>query len=303
MPMSVSTRVAQIETACAIALWAISFPLIKLALQDVTPVTLIVIRFSLGGFGLFLIARHQNHWVSMKWADLPGLIGLGLVGVTLHQFLQVTGQATSPAGIAAFLASTAPAFIVLFGVIFLKERLGFIQLSGVLLATMGAVIVSTGGLAGWLNGTQLFEPGSLLILASAIVWAVYSILNRLIGSRRPPLVTASGMMVVGVLFSLPVWIQQQGWLELAGLPWTTWLNLLVIGLFCTGLAHLLYTRALQRAPASSLAAIQNIEPVIAVIAATVLLSETIHPALVTGGVLILAGVYLAEIPSTTAEST
>ncbi len=294
--MSSSSRIAQIETASAIALWALSFPLIKLALQDTTPVTLIVIRFSLGGLSLFLVASQRNLWKGFKWADLPSLIWLGLVGVTLHQFLQVTGQATSPAGIAAFLASTAPAFIVLFGGIFLKERLGIIQLAGVALATGGAVIVSTGGLTGWLNGTQLFEPGSLLILASAIIWAIYSILNRYVGSGRPPLVTASGMMLVGVLFSLPVWIHQKGWQELAGLPWMTWLNLLVIGFFCTGLAHLLYTQALQRAPASSLAAIQNIEPLIAVFAAAVLLGETIHPALITGGVLILAGVYLAEKP-------
>ncbi|HWQ83589.1 MAG TPA: EamA family transporter, partial [Anaerolineales bacterium] len=207
--MNLTYRQSQIETASAIALWAVSFPLIKLALREISPVTLIVIRFSLGGLSLFLIASRQRLWREVRWVELPAILGLGLVGVTLHQFLQVTGQVTASAGIAAFLASTAPAFIVLMGSMFLKERLGLLQIGGVLLATAGAAVVSTGGFSGWQKGGQLFEPGSLLILGSAVIWAVYSILNRVLGSHRPPLVTASGMMLAGVFFSLPVWINQR----------------------------------------------------------------------------------------------
>ena len=109
-------------------------------------------------------------------------------------------------------------------------------------------------------------------------------------------------MLIGVLVCVPLWIQQKGWLELVGLPLTTWLILLAIGILCTGIAHLIYTQALQHAPASDLAAIQNIEPVITVIAAAILLGEAIHPDLITGGMLILAGVYLAEKPSLTRKA-
>jgi len=292
-----TNRLAQIETAIAIALWAISFPLIKLALQDVSPLTLIVVRFGLGGALLFLVAGQQKLWSSLHWKDLPAMTLVGFVGVTLHQLLQVNGQVTSAAGAAAFLASTAPVFIVLLGAVFLRERLNLLQSSGVLLATTGAAVVSTNGVSNWFNGGELVTQGSLLVLASAVIWAVYSILNRIVGSNRPAIITASVMMLVGVLFCLPLWIQQDGWLELAHLPLITWLNLLVIGILCTGIAHLIYTRALQRAPASSLAAIQNIEPVIAVIAAAILVGEHIHPALISGGGLILVGVYLAESPA------
>ena len=295
--MDPTNRLAQIETAIAIALWAISFPLIKLALQDVSPLTLIVVRFSLGGSLLFIIAGQQKLWSSLQWKDLPAMTLLGLVGVTLHQLLQVNGQLTSAAGAAAFLASTAPVFIVLLGAVFLRERLTLLQSSGVLLATSGAAVVSTNGMSNWFSGGEFITQGSLLVLASAVIWAVYSILNRIVGFNRPAIITASVMMLVGVLFCFPFWIQQEGWLELAHLPLVTWLNLLVIGILCTGIAHLIYTQALRHAPASSLAAIQNIEPVIAVIAAAILVGEHIHPALITGGGLILAGVYLAERPA------
>lgn len=289
-------RLGQIETAIAIGLWAISFPLIKIALREISPITLIMIRFSLGSLILFVFAYRQIVWSAINRKDILAISGLGFVGVTIHQLLQVSGQATSDAGAAALLASTAPAFIVLFGAVFLQERLSLLQTSGVLLATLGAIVVSTGGLSGWFRQDQLLEPGSLLILASAIVWAIYSILNRIVSANRSPLVTASAMMFFGVIFCLPVWLYQEGWRELATIPTSSWLNLTAIGILCTGIAHLLYTQALQRTPASNLAAIQNIEPVIAIIAAGILLGEQIHLALVTGGILILAGVFLSERP-------
>lgn len=294
--MNSSYRFSQIETAIAISLWALSFPLIKLALQEVSPLTLIVIRFSLGGGLLFWVAYRQKIFRRYARNDLIAIGGLGFIGVTVHQLLQVSGQALSEASTAALLASTAPAIIVLLGAIFLKERLGLRQTMGVFLATAGAIVVSTGGLPTWLNQEQLLKPGSLFILLSAIIWAVYSILNRVVGADRSPLVTASGMMLVGAFFCVPIWILQEGWIELGKLTFSTWVNLAVIGILCTGLAHLLYTRALQRTPASDLAAIQNIEPLIAIIAAAILLGEKIQPALITGGILILAGLFLAEKP-------
>lgn len=294
--MNSSYRFSQIETTIAISLWALSFPLIKLALQEVSPLTLIVIRFSLGGGLLFWVAYRQKIFRRYARNDLIAIGGLGIIGVTVHQLLQVSGQALSEASTAALLASTAPAIIVLLGAIFLKERLGLRQTMGVFLATAGAIVVSTGGLPTWLNQEQLLKPGSLFILLSAIIWAVYSILNRVVGADRSPLVTASGMMLVGAFFCVPIWILQEGWIELGKLTFSTWVNLAVIGILCTGLAHLLYTRALQRTPASDLAAIQNIEPLIAIIAAAILLGEKIQPALITGGILILAGLFLAEKP-------
>jgi len=294
--MNSSYRFSQIETAIAISLWALSFPLIKLALQEVSPLTLIVIRFSLGGGLLFWVAYRQKIFRLYARNDFIAIGGLGFIGVTVHQLLQVSGQAFSEASTAALRASTAPAIIVLLGAIFLKERLGLRQTTGVFLASAGAIVVSTGGQPTWLNQEQLLKPGSLLILLSAIIWAVYSILNRVVGAARSPLITASGMMLAGAFFCVPLWILQEGWLELGNLPPSTWVNLAVIGILCTGLAHLLYTRALQRTSASDLAAIQNIEPVIAIIAAAILLGEKIHPALITGGILILAGLFLSEKP-------
>lgn len=283
-----------IETALAIGLWAVSFVFIKVALREISPVTLIVTRYSMGMLILGGVAARRGDFARLRRADLPGMIWLGAVGVALHQLLQVSGQATADASVAAFLASTAPAFLVLLSALLLREQPSRSQTCGVLLATAGAAVVSTGGDLAFLSGGRLANTGNLLVLLSAVVWALYSILNRSVVQGRPPALITTGMMFFGWAFVLPLFVLQRGWQELARVSPAGWGALLYVGVLSTALAYLLYTDALEKAPAARLAAIQNIEPAIAFAAAALILGEPLTPALLVGGAAILAGVWLAE---------
>jgi drug/metabolite transporter (DMT)-like permease len=287
-------RLALILTALAISLWALSFTFIKIALAEMSPPVLIVLRFALGGLALGLVAWRRGDLKKLSRRDLPALALLGTVGIGLQQVLQVSGQVYAEAGTAAFLASTAPAFLVVLARVFLKERLGHLQLAGVLLATLGAAWVSTGGRLDFLSSGGMQHWGNLLVLLSAVGWAVFTLLNRVVVLDRPPLLVTTGMLVIGLLFLLPWFLAVEGWQELPAISPGGWGAVGFVGLFSTALAYWLYAEALKRAPASRLAAIQNIEPVIGVAAAAAILGEAVTGALVVGGVLILAGVSLSE---------
>ena len=287
-------QLALLETTLAISLWGLSFVLIKIALREISPVTLIVMRFLIGSLVLSAFSFFRGDFSILQRSDLARMALLGIVGVSLQQILQVSGQVTANAGTAAFLASTAPAFIVLFGGVILRERLRPWQVLGVLMATLGAGVVSSGGEINFLLHSRSEISGSLLVLFSAIVWAGFSILSRYIVKDRAPSLMAAGMMAFGCLFLLPVFVVQRGWMELAHLSAPVWTAMGLLGVLCTAVAYLLYTHALKLVPASRLAAIQAIEPLIAVIAAGMILSEVLSPALAAGGASILLGVYLAE---------
>ncbi len=289
-----ANQLALLETTLAIAFWGLSFVLIKVALREISPVTLIILRFTIGSLVLGAVAFFRGDFSRLRRSDLGRMALLGIVGVSLQQSLQVSGQVTANAGTAAFLASTAPAFIVLFGGVFLRERLRSWQVVGVLFATLGAGVVSSGGEINILLHSRAEITGSFLVLLSAIVWAAFSILSRYIVKDRSPSLLAAGMMAFGCFFLLPVFVIQQGWSELAHLSAPVLASVGLLGLLCTAIAYLLYTHALKLAPASRLAAIQAVEPLIAVIAAGVVLSEVLTPALAVGGATILLGVYLAE---------
>jgi len=136
---------AILEAVLAITLWAVSFVFMKIALREISAATMIAIRFAMGAALVGLAAWRKGDFARLRRADMPRLALLGFVGITLQQLLQVSGQATSDASVAAFLASTAPAFTVALAALVLREKPGLWQIFGVALATVGAVVVSTGG--------------------------------------------------------------------------------------------------------------------------------------------------------------
>lgn len=287
-------QLALIKTALAITLWALSFIFIKIALMEVSVISLITIRFGIGAVILVCASGINRHFSAFKLSDLPRMAIIGIVGITSQQLLQVSGQVTADAGVAAFLASTAPAFLVILAAIFLRESISIMQVLGVLLATLGAGFVSLEGGWGELAQGRMINPGNLLVLASAVMWAVFTILNRRLSQGRPPILIAGGMLIFGFLFLLPVFVFQGSWGEFSNLSGSVWFALFFVGVLSTAAAYLLYTQALAMVEASRLAAIQNIEPVIAVSAAAMILQEAITGVLLIGGGAILAGVYMAE---------
>jgi drug/metabolite transporter (DMT)-like permease len=278
----------------SIGLWGVSFISIKLALQEVSPVTLIVVRFALGALIVGAAAWARGEFRQLRLSDLPALAGVGLIGIALQQILQVSGQATAEASVAAFLASTAPAFTVLLAALFLREVPRPWQIAGILLATGGAITVATNGQWGGLLTGNFGAPGNLLVLASSVVWALLTILSKRAVENRPPLLVTTAMFFFGGLFVAPLFIVRQGWRELATVSVAGWGAILFTSLVCTAGAYLLTTFALKHLAASRVALIQNIEPLTAVVVAALLLNEAVTPAMLLGGAAILGGVYLAE---------
>jgi drug/metabolite transporter (DMT)-like permease len=293
--MSQPSKLAVLETALAIVLWALSFVFIKIVLSAITPVSLITFRYAAGALILGGVAALRGELARLRPRDLPGMALLGAVGITLQQNLQVGGQVTATAGVAGFLASTAPAFLVLLAALALHEKPTKLQVAGVLLATLGAGIVASGGNFSQMLHSPIGSLGNLLILLSAIVWAAFTILNRKLMQDRPPVLTTAGMMAFGCLFTLPWFVVRQSWQEFAHLGLNIWGPLLYIAIFSTAMAYLLYSDALKRAPASHLAAIQNLEPLVVVSAAALILNEAVTGGLLLGGAAIVAGTTLAEL--------
>lgn len=289
-----SHKIALMETAAANGLWAISFIYIKTALREISPVTLITLRFGVAALLLGILAAFRGELRHIYPLGLFRAAIVGAAGMTVQQLLQVKGQVTAEAGVAAFLASTAPAFIVIFAALFLHEPLRGWKIVGVLLATLGSIVISTGGnFTGLLHGNQI-EPGNLWVLASAVMWAVYTILNRFVVQDQPATLATSGIMLAGMIFMLPMFVAGQSWQELVRLSLPGWASLGYIGVLGTAGAFWLYSSALKRSTASSLAAIQNLEPLLAVATAALVLNEPVTIAILFGGTAILGGVYLAE---------
>ena len=294
--MSRAEAIAVGEEILAIVIWGVSFIYIKIALREISAVTLIVLRFAMGALIVGLFAWQRGDFEQLTRADVPKLALVGAVGITLQQLLQVSGQVTADASVAAFLASTAPAFTVLLAAVWLREHLHSRQMVGVGLASLGGIIVATGGdFVALITGQTLRTlPGNFLVLLSSMVWAVFIILSKRMVRNRPAGLVTSGIFFFGMLFTLPFFVVEQGWSEIPRLSLEGWGAMLYVGILSTAMAYLLNSHALKHISAARVAVIQNVEPLSAMAAAVVILGESITWAMVLGGAAILSGVYLAE---------
>lgn len=288
--------IALMEATLAIVLWGLSFIYMKIVLTEISAVSLIILRYASGAVLVGLFALHRGEFSRFHLSDLKPMALLGAVGIALQQLLQVSGQVTADAGVAAFLASTAPAFTVVLASVWLREKMAPWQIFGVGLASTGGIAVAMGGdLTALLNGQTLRTlPGNILILLSSVVWAVFIILGKRAVVDRPAALVTSGMFLFGMLCTLPLFVAEDAWREIPHLSTRGWWAMAYVSVLSTAAAYLLSVHALKYVSATRVAVIQNLEPLSAVVGAVLILNEPVTGVILFGGAAIMGGVFLAE---------
>jgi len=278
----------------AVVFWGISFVATRVALRYVSPIALIVTRFAMGVallHGLLLARRIPLVPPRARWGSLATM---GFVGVFVHMLLQAYALTLTTAVRTGWLIGIIPIWSALLAALFLHERFGPGKIVGLLLGFLGAAIVVT---RGRIDPKLLALPttrGDLLVLASTVTWAIYTVFGhatiRALGSLR----ATAGAMLLGWLMLVPLFIARHAWRELAAVPPTGWGAILFLGIGCSGLAYWFWYRALERVETSRVAAFLYLEPLVTVAAAVPLLGEHVSPSTVVGGGIVLLGVALVQ---------
>ncbi len=292
--MDRSRLIAVLEALFTVIVWGASFIATKVALRDLSPVTLVWMRFGIGVIILCLAAaaRRQLAWPERK--ELGYFALLGFLGITFHQWLQSTGLLTAQASTTAWIVATTPVFMALLGWGFLKEKLSRSQVFGILLAGLGVLLVVSKGDLSTLTAGRFGTPGDFLILISAPNWAVFSILSRRGLQQYAPTRMMLYVMGFGWLFSSLLLFTGSGLGEIARMSSDGWMAMIFLGIFVSGGAYIAWYDALAVIPASQIGAFLYLEPLVAVVVAAALLAEPLLWASLLGGVIILAGVWFVN---------
>ncbi len=289
----------------AIMVWGASFIATKIALRDVPPIVVVTLRFAMGVIVLWAALRLRRLRIAIARRDWPILIWLGFNGVWLHQMLQSTGLAEGASATnTGWYVAIIPIFTALLAALFLRERIGPIKIIGIVLATLGVLlVVSKGDLADVIAHGLPVTIGDALALASAPNWAIFTVISKSVLKRYPPTVMMTIIMTIGWLMLTPVFIASDGFAQIAQLTPSGWTGILFLGIACSGLAYIFWYDVLHEADASSVASFLYIEPVVTVIVAAIVLKESIVPATLIGGAIILLGVWLVSRPALASNLT
>ena len=283
-----------LEALFAVVVWGASFIATKIAVGQISPISVVWIRFAIGIPILFVAVFMRKQFAFPKGSEWWYFTLLGFLGISFHQWLQSNGLQTSQATTTAWIVSTSPAFIAVLGWLILKEKLNLLQSSGIALAMLGVLVVVSKGDFSSLAVGHFGTIGDLLIFISSINWAVFSILSRRGLKEHPSTRLTLWVMTIGWLITTIPFLAQGKITELAQLDTRGWIAILFLGVFTTGLAYIAWFDALGQLPAAQTGAFLFIEPPSSMIVAAIILNEAITLPAILGGVVIILGIWLVN---------
>ena len=266
------------------AIWGSSFMFITIALRDLAPSTLILLRMGFGALALALYVRVAGLPLSRLRPYAAPLALLALINTAVPFFLIAWGQQYIDSGLAAIFNASAPLFTALFAIpIDRTQRVTGTRLAGILLAFGGVVL-----LVGFeLSGGERAVAGALAVVGAAACYGIGGLYagRRFVGLPAP--LVALGSLVWATLFVLPVGAAE------ASMPgWDASLSVLYLGVAATGVAYLLYFGLIAGAGASKAVLVTYLVPSLALLYGAIFLDEEITAIALAGLALVLAGVAL-----------
>ena len=288
---------AYLKALFAVTVWGASFVATKVSLQYTTPTTIVWLRFTMGVVILGIAVALKKQFALPKGKDWGYFALLGFLGITFHQWLQSTGLLTAQATTTAWIVTTTPVFMALLGLFILRENLALHQVTGILLATSGVLLVVTKGDLGTLTAGNFGTTGDFLVLISALNWAVFSTLSRSGLQKHPATRMMFFVMSFGWLFSSLLFFSTSSLRQIPVIPWDGWIAILFLGVLCSGIAYIFWYDALKDLAVAQTGAFLYLEPFVTLILASIVIEEAILLASVIGGITILIGVWLVNRPS------
>jgi drug/metabolite transporter (DMT)-like permease len=273
-------------------LWGASFFYAAVALKELPPFTIVLLRVAIAALTLHIVLRLVGvrfPWDSRSWR---AFFGMGLLNNAIPFSLIVWGQTHVASGLASILNATTPFFtVVVAHFLTADERLSRNRLVGLLIGLVG-VVVLIGPQA--LSGLGEDVAGQLAIVGAAISYAFAGVFGRRF--RRmgiPPMATAAGQVTASSLLLLPVALLVDRPWHLAMPGTAAWLAILGSALLSTALGYIVYFRLLASAGAVNLLLVTFLIPPSAILLGVFLLGERLETTDFAGMALI--GLGLAAI--------
>lgn len=302
--------------------WSIYFPLGKYVLSYIDTTSFAFLRFFIGFLFLilFLSIKYLYLYLKIKFyknnknkiekynsfnfnifkknLKIFILIFLaGIIGITIHQYIQVKGLNLTTATNTTWIIAFVPIVTSLFSFIFLKENITKFQIIGMIIAFTGILILSDIFKIN-LNSISKEIAGNLLIFASCITWAIYTILNKKTFKYIEPLNALPLIFFVGITFLYIVIKFNKNIID----PFIIFkannkklvFYMLLIGIFPSGLGYIFWYSALNKIGANKTTFFVYLEPLLTTTLSISFLKEKLMPKHIISAILIISGLIIFE---------
>ena len=276
--------------ATLIITWGLAYPMVSVAVRDVSPIWLVASRTGIAAVLLVPYAK-------LRGRDFPSLTDkrwlwyglMGLTGIVLPFFLFAKAQITVDSGICAIIGSAMPIFTIILAHFFANEALSWRKAIGFLIGFAGVVVL-------FLPNNMSLElisdwRAQLLAVLAALLYAITTILAKR-APDTPPSVAAAMMVLCAAIVS--------GIMALASgvpseLPSTIAITMLIVlGVGSTAYANILYLYVVRKTGPSTLARINYFPAIVSVAAGVWFLKEDFTWKIVIAFAVIVIGMIVSR---------
>lgn len=238
-------------------------------------------------FFLVFLALTDRKKLKIRIKDIPLFAGMGVGSIFLMSVAYFSTMQRTSLGVAAILLYTAPVFVMLMSVVFLKEKLTVRKLAALGTAFLGCVLVT--GIGG---GVSVDGLGIATGLLSGLSYAAYSILGTFALRRYHPYTVSAYAFVTAALAELCICspVQAARMVSEAENTWQVLGLIIVMALATAFVPYLLYTMGLRKVEAGKAAIMATVEPMVATILGVVVFDETLTVWIVLGIVMIVLAI-------------
>jgi drug/metabolite transporter (DMT)-like permease len=264
--------------------WGSTYLAIRVSVESMPPLLMAGARFLIAGTIMFPVSVRRGRPTRAQWLGC-GVVGLLMLGANGALSF---AEKSVPSGLASLLIATVPLWLLGFDAGLNRVRLGWAPVLGLLVGLAGVAFLS-GSTSG-----SVSVAGVVICLCAAASWALGTILSRRVPMpANPALGSSMEMLVAGtVLLAVAGANGEVGSFRVdavSGRSWAAFAYLVVIGSIIAFSAYVIAVRSL---PTATVATYAYVNPVIAVLLGTTMLSERLTPSMFVGGALIVGAVVL-----------
>lgn len=280
-----------------VIVWGANFTVIKLGLGGVPSMLLVALRYMTVLPALFFVKKPEIDW---KYGIAYGFS----VGVLQFSCLFYALEIGMPAGLSSIILQSAAFMTPLLAAIFLKEKIRINQVAGLIVAAGGLYLI--GRSAGSGGDSSIPLPALVLTLAAAFFWAISNVILKFASNKIEKEGKKLDMVGVVVWTSLvpplPLFIMsmikdspQVVMSTIMNLSPMSIFSIIYLALGATIFGYGAWNVLLGKYEASKIAPLSLMVPVTGLITARIVLGEVMTPMQWAGGLVIIAGLAIANI--------
>jgi len=281
--------------------WGSTYVGIRAVVTHMPPFVAASIRFLTAGSALLAYTALKGRWQNPSPEQWRNAAAVGVLLMGLGNGLVMWAQKSIPSGITALLVATFPVWLTLAEG--LKSRGASFRgpvVAGVAVGLVGVYLIASAKGDVSFSGTRVPILALLAVQTATICWTTGYMFAKAL-ARRLPLVMASGLeMVSGGGFLLLVsLLSGEDWRQVRSAPITAWAGVAYLAIFGSIIGFTAFSYSRHALPSHVVGTYAYVNPLVAVIFGRLFFSESLSSQALLGGVLILAAVFVTNLPTDT----